>query len=60
MKSMVKRFGSLFAGRALSFSLSAPKGGEGRGEEVKLFPDQIPSPQPSPRLGGARELEALP
>ena len=40
-------------------SLSSPKGGEGRGEEAKLFSiesrtlsDQIPSP----RLGGAREF----
>jgi protein O-mannosyl-transferase len=39
------------------FSLSSPKGGEGRGEEEQLSkgPNQIPSPQPSPRLGGARE-----
>lgn len=43
-----------------AFSLSSLKGGEGRGEEAKLFPDQIPSPQPSPRLGGARESEELP
>jgi hypothetical protein len=34
-------------------SLSFPKGGEGRGEEVNLA--KIPSPQPSPRLGGERE-----
>ena len=34
-------------------------GGEGRGEEARLFPAQNPSPQPSPRLGGAREPEAL-
>jgi tRNA dimethylallyltransferase len=44
-------------------SLSSPKGGEGRGEEAQLLsgqsnpiPAQNPSPQPSPRLGGAREL----
>jgi hypothetical protein len=37
------------------FSLSSPKGGEGRGEEANCFENQIPSPQPSPRLGGARE-----
>ncbi len=35
--------------------LASPKGGEGRGEEAKVFRDQIPSPQPSPRLGGERE-----
>ena len=40
-----------------AFSLSSPKGGEGRGEEALLFPDQIPSPQPSPRSGGERESE---
>jgi uncharacterized ferritin-like protein (DUF455 family) len=34
-------------------SLSSPKGGEGRGEEA-LF-SKLPSPQPSPRLGGERE-----
>ena len=38
-----------------TFSLSSPKGGEGRGEEAQLSSDQIPSPQPSPRLGGERE-----
>jgi hypothetical protein len=37
------------------FSLASPKGGEGWGEEVQDFPDQIPSPQPSPRSGGERE-----
>src|ERR1017187_7062308 len=36
-------------------SLSSPKGGEGRGEEANCFENQIPSSQPSPRLGGARE-----
>jgi tRNA dimethylallyltransferase len=48
-------------------SLSSPTGGEGRGEEAELFseksiklPAQIPSPQPSPRSGGARESEASP
>ena len=35
-------------------SLSSTKGGEGRGEEADYFKTQIPSPQPSPRLGGAR------
>ena len=34
-----------------------PKGGEGRGEETVYF--QIPSPRPSPRLGGARECAFL-
>jgi cardiolipin synthase len=36
-------------------SLSSPKGEEGRGEEALDSKIQIPSPQPSPRLGGARE-----
>ena len=36
-------------------SLSSPEGGEGWGEEVVSFPAEIPSPRPSPRLGGARE-----
>ncbi|HVU28506.1 MAG TPA: replication-associated recombination protein A [Verrucomicrobiae bacterium] len=36
-------------------SLSSPKGGEGRGEEANVSKFQIPSPQPSPRLGGERE-----
>ena len=40
------------------FSLASPKGGEGRGEEVPLCRGPIPSPQPSPRLGGARESGA--
>ena len=37
------------------FSLSSPKGGEGRGEEANYSKIHIPSPQPSPRLGGERE-----
>jgi 3-methyladenine DNA glycosylase/8-oxoguanine DNA glycosylase len=37
------------------FSLSSQKGGEDRGEEANYFRVQIPSPQPYPRLGGARE-----
>jgi hypothetical protein len=45
------------------FSRSSTKGGvkprgaplRGRGEEAETFQSQIPSPQPSPRLGGARE-----
>jgi N-glycosylase/DNA lyase len=40
-------------------SLSSPKGGEGREEEADYFETQIPSPQPSPRLGGAREENGL-
>jgi ribonuclease R len=44
--------------QSASVSLSSPKGGEGRGEEASLFPVQIPSPQPSPRLGGERESQA--
>ncbi|HZF01871.1 MAG TPA: DNA glycosylase [Methylomirabilota bacterium] len=39
-----------------SVTLSSPKGGEGRGEEASI---QIPSPQPSSRLGGAREKNSL-
>ncbi len=35
-------------------------GGEGRGEEAQNFPAKNPSPQPSPRLGGARESEMDP
>ena len=35
-------------------------GGEGRGEEAQNFPAKNPSPQPSPRLGGARESEGDP
>jgi hypothetical protein len=37
------------------YSLSSTKGGEGRGEEADCSKTQIPSPQPSPRFGGARE-----
>ncbi|MCU0783686.1 MAG: RNB domain-containing ribonuclease [Verrucomicrobia bacterium] len=44
--------------RSASASLSSPGGGEGRGEEVEYFSAQIPSPQPSPRSGGARESRA--
>ncbi len=46
--------------------LSFPKGGEGHGEEALLFSAetravaaQIPSPQPSPRLSGARDLVSV-
>ena len=39
------------------FPLASPKGGEGWGEEAQLSKcsETIPSPQPSPRLGGERE-----
>jgi len=37
------------------FPLSSTKGVEGRGEEADCSKTQIPSPQPSLRLGGARE-----
>jgi tRNA dimethylallyltransferase len=40
------------------FSRSSPEGGAGRGEEAQLSSVQIPSPRPSRRLGGARELAA--
>jgi len=49
---LCKRFGE-------PISLSSPKGGEGRGEEADYFETQIPSPQPSPRLGGEREENGL-
>ena len=39
----------------LDNSLSSPKGGEGRGEEANDLRTNPPAPQPSPRLGGARE-----
>ena len=42
------------------FPLSSAKGGEGRGEEADYSKTQIPSPQPSPRLGGAREKTLSP
>ena len=44
--------------RSESASLSSPEGAEGRGEEAYLLPEGSPSPQPSPRLGGAREKAA--
>jgi N-glycosylase/DNA lyase len=49
---LCKRFGE-------PISLSSPKGGGGRGEEADYFETQIPSPQPSPRLGGEREENGL-
>ena len=43
-----------------SSSLSANRvGGEGRGEVALSFQAQNPSPQPSPRFGGARETKIL-
>ncbi len=47
------------SGRAPDFSTSSPEGGEGRGEEAPWLSAQLPSPQPSPRLGGARESGAV-
>src|SRR5208282_416025 len=47
-------------GLARFFPLSSAKGGEGRGEEADYSKTQIPSPQPSPRLGGAREKTFFP
>ena len=41
-----------------SFS-SIADGGEGRDEEALIFPAQIPSPRPSPRLGGEREMAQI-
>ena len=41
-------------------SHSSPGGGVGRGEEASLSRTKIPSPQPSPRLGGEREPGAMP
>ena len=39
-------------------SLSSPEGGEGRGEEAIVSKTKFPSPQPSPRSGGAREFDS--
>ena len=41
-------------------SLASLKGGEGQGEEANVSQVQIPSPQPSPRLGGEREKNSAP
>jgi DNA ligase (NAD+) len=38
--------------------LAFPKRGEGRSVETQIFPNQIPSPLPSPLLGGEREAES--
>ena len=46
-------------GAYLDFPLSSPGGGEGRGGEAVVFPVKTPSPQPSPRLGGARGLRTV-
>ena len=40
---------------ATNFPPLLPQGGEGRGEEANSITAKIPSPQPSPRLGGERE-----
>ena len=48
----------LFAPPVADFSLSSPKGEEGRGEEAGFGGTQNPSPHPSPRLGGARVKKA--
>ena len=45
---LCKRFGE-------PVTLSSQKKGEGNGKEANYFGVQIPSPQPSPRSGGARE-----
>jgi putative nucleotidyltransferase with HDIG domain len=45
----------LVAPRRTDFSLSARKGGEGRGEEAEVSKIKNPSPRPSPRLGGEWE-----
>jgi len=47
--------GTVVGGPIRAFSLSFPKGGEGRGEEADVAQAEIPSPQPSPRSGGERE-----
>jgi poly(A) polymerase len=50
----------LFSPPRENVSLSSLKGGEGRGEEADNFKTHHPSPQPSPRLGGAREKMMFP
>ena len=52
-----KVVGGIIPARKAVSSLSSPKGGEGWGEAV--IDIQNPSPQPSPRLGGARETKIL-
>jgi DNA replication and repair protein RecF len=51
--------GAVVGGAIPTLSLASPKGGEGRGEEAKISQAQNPSPQPSPRLGGEREIKIL-
>jgi len=58
-KQLARDFEQIHPGTAGIFPLASPKGGEGRGEEVQGFPAQIPSPQPSPRLGGERESRTV-
>jgi 16S rRNA (cytosine1402-N4)-methyltransferase len=48
-------FAGLPQALASFYSLSSPNGEEGQGEDAVGSQIQIPSPQPSPRLGGARE-----
>ncbi len=40
------------------FSFSSPERGEGRGAEATFSETQIPSPQPTPRLSGEREMHS--
>jgi alpha,alpha-trehalase len=47
--------GAANKGASSDSSLSSTHGGEGRGEEASTLSGQNPSPQSSPRLGGARE-----
>jgi general secretion pathway protein G len=56
MNGMNRRGRGAHLATATILSLSSPKGGEGRGEEVSCFRAKVPSPQPSPRSGGEREL----
>jgi hypothetical protein len=55
--TLVNFLAPLLAAFALArfFPLSSAKRREGRGEEADYSKTQIPAPQPSPRLGGARE-----
>jgi DNA replication and repair protein RecF len=50
--------GKVVGGAAISSSLSSA-GGEGRGEEANTGAVNVPSPRPSPRLGGERERDIL-
>jgi len=51
--------GTVVGGPIPTFSLSSPRGGEGRGEEAGISQVQNPPPQPSPRLSGEREARIL-